>query len=103
MTVPKEYVNKPYRQIADTLRWKRGRQRIASVRPIDDKNTHYTDIETPTIVRFQAKDERVDVLALLQQGAIAEYQPAAEPTSKTTPAVRGEEEGERGRSPSQPE
>jgi hypothetical protein len=65
-----------YRQIADTLRWKRGRLRVKSVRPVDDKNEHYTDSpDRPTLVTFETGDEWVNVPMLLKQGAIAQYSP----------------------------
>lgn len=88
MTVPAEFVGVKYRQIADTLRWRRGGKRIMSRRPINEENTKHIDsLEKPTLVQYQAEDVGVDVEFLLRQGAIAPWEPPKASAKKVEPAA----------------
>lgn len=76
-----------YRQIAHRLRWTReteaGRQRIESERP-RARNGAFMDTDAPTLVTFDEFD-RVDLPALLGQGAIVELPPEPKPKRKAAP------------------
>ena len=85
MAVPSEYCGKQYQVRKADLRWKRGRVRLDATLPYDDK-TGKPILDPPTLVIFEARDERVNVPYLVQHGFLAEYQ-APKPKRVTVEAA----------------